>query len=211
MEESFPVHVCHSARPAFGAALRLSFSGPGVSAIFAVRNMFSHSGWQLLIYASLLSSTSCFPVSKSCPATQQIICNGRRLADGCASLESHCATGSSAQRSLSLLPSLSSRDSRILLVTGFLLASPEPSDGLPAGWVDGNLWVWIWNFGLALPLSLLLVFMLLRSKDNEARCFVWTAIGIFGLCGIRFIRSLGMGQHEIDALELACDRTISLD
>jgi hypothetical protein len=51
------------------------------------------------------------------------------------------------------------------------------------GWVaGGDLWIWIWNFGLTLPLSLVLAVMLVWNKDNEARCFVWTAICIFALC-----------------------------
>jgi hypothetical protein len=71
----------------------------------------------------------------------------------------------------------------ILLVTGFL--SMAGAIRWAPGWVGGgNLSTWIWNFGLTLPLTLLLVFVLFRSKDNEARCFVWTAVGIFGLCGI---------------------------
>ena len=71
----------------------------------------------------------------------------------------------------------------ILLVTGFL--SMAGAIRWAPGWVGGgNLSTWIWNFGLTLPLTLLLVFVLFRSKDNEARCFVWTAVGIFGLCGL---------------------------
>ena len=71
----------------------------------------------------------------------------------------------------------------ILLVTGFL--STAGAIRWAPGWVaGGNLWGWIWNFGLTLPLSLVLAFMLFLSKDNEARCFVWTAVCIFALCCI---------------------------
>jgi hypothetical protein len=69
----------------------------------------------------------------------------------------------------------------ISLVTGFF--SVTGAIRWAPGWLaGGNLWVWIWNFGLALPLSVMLAFMLFLSKDNEARCFVWTAVGVFVVC-----------------------------
>lgn len=74
----------------------------------------------------------------------------------------------------------------ILLVTG----SFSVSAGIRWApyWVTGgselNLWTWIWNFGLALPLSLILAFVLFRDRDAEARCFVWSAVGVFAWCCI---------------------------
>jgi hypothetical protein len=69
----------------------------------------------------------------------------------------------------------------IALVTGFF--SMAGAIRWAPGWIaGGDLWVWIWNFGLTLPLSLALALILFQNKDNEARCFVWTAICIFALC-----------------------------
>jgi hypothetical protein len=69
----------------------------------------------------------------------------------------------------------------IALVTGFF--SMAGAIRWAPGWIaGGDLWVWIWNFGLTLPLSLALALILFQNKDNEARCFVWAAMGIFALC-----------------------------
>ena len=77
------------------------------------------------------------------------------------------------------------------------------------GW---NLEVWIWNFGLALPLAVILALKLFFDKEDlETRCFVWTASATFvPLLRLR-VCALGMGEHEADGLELACDRTLSLE
>lgn len=40
----------------------------------------------------------------------------------------------------------------------------------------------LWNFGLTLRIVLILAVMLARSKDAEARFFVWTALVIFLIC-----------------------------
>jgi hypothetical protein len=74
----------------------------------------------------------------------------------------------------------------IVLVTGIF--SMAGASRWAPGWVaGGDLWQWPWNFGLTLPLALVLVFMLFLNKDNEARCFVWTAVGIFALgCIVSF-------------------------
>ncbi len=72
----------------------------------------------------------------------------------------------------------------ILLVTG----SFSVSSGIrwAPHWVTAgsplDLWTWIWNFGLALPLGLGLAVVLFFDRDAEARCFVWTAAGVFALC-----------------------------
>ena len=41
---------------------------------------------------------------------------------------------------------------------------------------------WLWNFGIAGPLIIALIIVLFFKKDQEARCFVWTSMLIFGLC-----------------------------
>jgi hypothetical protein len=70
----------------------------------------------------------------------------------------------------------------VLLVTGLFSAS----SGLrfQPGWItkDSGWMAWIHNFGLALPLMLALGLMLVRDKDAEARCFVWTALAVFAIC-----------------------------
>lgn len=70
----------------------------------------------------------------------------------------------------------------VLLVTGFFSAA----SGLRwfPGWIPGDSgWsAWVQNFGLSLPLGILLVVLLFRTKNDEARCFVWTAAVVFGAC-----------------------------
>lgn len=70
----------------------------------------------------------------------------------------------------------------VCLITDFFSAA----GGLhwaPNWMADGGGWlVWVWNFGLTLPLLLILGILLIRNKDTEARCFVWTALLVFAVC-----------------------------
>lgn len=70
----------------------------------------------------------------------------------------------------------------VLLVTG-LFSAASGLRWLP-GWIPGETgWTaWAQNFGLSLPLGLLLTALLFRSRNGEARCFVWTAALVFAAC-----------------------------
>ena len=70
----------------------------------------------------------------------------------------------------------------VCLITGFFTSNGDVR--VEAGWVQGNEgWLkWIWDFGFALPLALILSVLLIRDRDAEARCLVWTASAIFAFC-----------------------------
>ncbi|CAN5573431.1 hypothetical protein BH09VER1_BH09VER1_31420 [soil metagenome] len=72
----------------------------------------------------------------------------------------------------------------VLLITACLLVShiPDPWHGI----MEGKAFVdWVTDFGLTLPLALAAGILLIRDRDTEARCFVWTAIVVFIICCVR--------------------------
>lgn len=70
----------------------------------------------------------------------------------------------------------------VCLVTGTFSSSGDIR--FEPGWVaDGQGWLkWIWDFGFSIPLALILSALLIRDRDPEARCMVWTSSAIFALC-----------------------------
>lgn len=70
----------------------------------------------------------------------------------------------------------------VVLVTGWFSASSNVR-WLPAWIMQGRgPMEWVWNFGLTIPLCLVLAGLLVRGKDPEARCFVWTSVLLFAGC-----------------------------
>lgn len=70
----------------------------------------------------------------------------------------------------------------VCLVTGFFSADGDIR--VKSDWTFGDHgWLkLISDFGLGLPLALILSFLLIRERDPEARCLVWTAAAIFVFC-----------------------------
>ena len=69
----------------------------------------------------------------------------------------------------------------VLVTGGFSTASGLRFDPSWLAGEEGPIAL-LWNFGLTLPIVLVLAAMLVRTKDAEARFFVWTALLIFLIC-----------------------------
>ncbi len=70
----------------------------------------------------------------------------------------------------------------VCLITGFFSAGG--SVRLDPTWLVGDKsWLtWVWDFGFTIPLGVILSILLIRERDTEARCMVWTAAAIFAIC-----------------------------